>query len=93
MVSVRSLLVTAASLSVAFAQYQGAIVQPESYAVIAPGASFDFSYDGVGDYSVSSYNYSVYLFTEMPTSFLPSGEFANGYFFGRFDYPNYPGKL
>ncbi|KAK0449114.1 hypothetical protein EV421DRAFT_1780008 [Armillaria borealis] len=50
-----------------------------------PGESFDFKYDGMADYSVSGYNYSVWLFTSLPHLSGP------GYYFGRYDYANYPG--
>ncbi|KAF8914885.1 hypothetical protein CPB85DRAFT_1433366 [Mucidula mucida] len=94
MIAFRSILTTGALLlcsSAAFAQYAGSIIQPASNTVIAPGESFPFQYDIVADYSVSSYNFNVYLFTEPPTTFTPSGSFANGYFYGRYDQANYPG--
>jgi len=67
------------------------IVQPTSGTAVQPGAPFDFEYNGMADYSVSSYNYTVFLFTEAPTSFADSQAFAQGYYFGRFSNPNYPG--
>ncbi|KAK0503989.1 hypothetical protein EDD18DRAFT_1305776 [Armillaria luteobubalina] len=45
----------------------------------------------MADYSVSGYNYSVWLFTSLPESFAPSESFGAGYYFGRYDYANYPG--
>ena len=68
----------------------GDISLPQPGTQIAPGASFNFSYEIRGDYCTSSYAYSVYLVTDAPTSLQPSDIFMGGYFFGRFDAPNYP---
>ncbi len=57
-----------------------------------PGQSFAFHYDGMAEYSVSGYNYSVWLFTSLPLAFLPSQSFGAGHFFGRYNYANYPGR-
>ncbi|KAK7469345.1 hypothetical protein VKT23_003825 [Stygiomarasmius scandens] len=70
----------------------GTIVLPAEGTVINPGQAFDFSYDARGDYGVTSYNYTVFLFTSDPGSFSPSSEFARGHFFGRFSNPNFPGN-
>ncbi|THV03896.1 hypothetical protein K435DRAFT_791468 [Dendrothele bispora CBS 962.96] len=70
----------------------GTIVLPTEGTVINPGQAFDFSYDARGDYGVTSYNYTVFLFTSTPGSFSPSEEFARGHFFGRFSNPNFPGN-
>ncbi|EEB89748.1 hypothetical protein MPER_12123 [Moniliophthora perniciosa FA553] len=71
--------------------FHSEIVKPAPGTTIAPGQAFDFQYHGVADYSISGYNYSVWLFTELPSGF-PSGEDVGaGEFLGRFDYPNYPG--
>ncbi|KAK7056906.1 hypothetical protein VNI00_002624 [Paramarasmius palmivorus] len=67
------------------------IQKPESGTVIAPGQAFDFQYRGVADYSVSSYNYSVWLFTEKPNGFVSGDDIGAGELLGRFDYQNYPG--
>ncbi|KAJ7761574.1 hypothetical protein DFH07DRAFT_421590 [Mycena maculata] len=69
-----------------------AIISPADGTQIAPGAAFDFNYNSIADYGVSSYNYSVYLLTAPPTSFAPSATFAAGHYFGRFAEPNYPGN-
>lgn len=69
---------------------KGDIILPHPGTHIAPGAAFNFSYEIRGDYCTSSYAYSVFLVTDTPTSFAPSDVFMGGYFFGRFDAPNYP---
>ncbi|OBZ71739.1 hypothetical protein A0H81_08753 [Grifola frondosa] len=68
----------------------GTIAAPAPGTAIAPGAAFNFSYNAHGDYCISSYAFSVYLVTEVPTALAPSEEFMSGYFFGRFDTANYP---
>ena len=69
------------------------IVSPADGDVIVAGSSFPFEYRTRADYGVSSYNYTVWLFTTRPESTIPSDLFATGYFFGRFSLPNYPGEL
>ena len=69
---------------------KGDIVLPHPGTHIAPGSAFNFTYEIRGDYCTSSYAYSVFLVTDTPTSFAPSDVFMSGYFFGRFDAPNYP---
>lgn len=69
----------------------GTISSPAPGTVIAPGASFDFQYNTRADYGVSSYNYTVFLLTSLPASFSASAEVADGHFFGRYGFPNYPG--
>jgi len=75
----------------------GAIVQPTAGTTVAPGALFNFTYNVMADYSVSSFAYHVWLL-DTPgvsagganaslTSLLTS---TSGYYFGKFDYPNYP---
>ncbi|KAJ6563541.1 hypothetical protein B0H10DRAFT_2239378 [Mycena sp. CBHHK59/15] len=44
-----------------------------------PGAAFDFRYNTMADYGVTSYNYSVWLLTSMPTTFAQSTDFAEGH--------------
>ncbi|KAK0448904.1 uncharacterized protein EV420DRAFT_1566089 [Desarmillaria tabescens] len=68
----------------------GVITAPANGTVIMPGESFAFSYDAMADYSVSTYNYTVFLFTKLPSSLFSSTEWSSGHYFGRFDYPNYP---
>ena len=68
----------------------GTILLPQPGTQIAPGALFNFSYDIRGDYCTSSYAFSVYLVTDVPTSAAPADVFMGGFFFGRFDAPNYP---
>ncbi|KAK0471547.1 hypothetical protein IW261DRAFT_1344343, partial [Armillaria novae-zelandiae] len=69
------------------------ITAPANGTVIMPGESFAFSYDPMADYGVSTYNYTVFLFTKLPSSLYSSTEWSSGHYFGRFDYPNYPGKF
>ncbi|KAF7365104.1 26S proteasome subunit P45 [Mycena venus] len=68
------------------------IVKPADGTHISPGQAFDFSYQSIADYGVSSYNYSVYLFTTPPLAFMTSQNFGAGHYFGRFAQPNYPGN-
>lgn len=69
----------------------GVISAPAEGTVIAPGQAFDFAYGIHADYCSSSYNYSVWLMTEMPQAFSPSPTFTTGYLFGTYDAANYPG--
>ncbi|TDL22591.1 hypothetical protein BD410DRAFT_722675 [Rickenella mellea] len=66
----------------------GTINAPANGTAIAPGASFDFSYSVHADYCVSSYNFTVWLFTT-PVKNILAGT-ATGYLFGRFSEENYP---
>ncbi|TFK35237.1 hypothetical protein BDQ12DRAFT_668732 [Crucibulum laeve] len=68
------------------------IVYPAPGSVIMPGASFDFKYQSIADYGISSYNFTVWLYTTPPADFAPLKNYASGYFFGRFAEPNYPGN-
>ncbi|KAI0688889.1 hypothetical protein C8Q76DRAFT_772075 [Earliella scabrosa] len=68
----------------------GSILLPHPGTHVAPGESFNFSYSIRGDYCTSSYAFSVFLVTDTPTSAAPADVFMGGYFFGRFDAPNYP---
>ncbi|KAH9846348.1 hypothetical protein C2E23DRAFT_744291 [Lenzites betulinus] len=68
----------------------GQIELPTPYTHIAPGAAFDFAYLPSADYCRSTFAYSVWLITDVPSSFAPMDVFAAGTFFGRFDFPNYP---
>lgn len=70
----------------------GQIEQPAAGAHIAPGESFDFSYLPSADYCRSTYAFSVWLVTDVPASLAPMDVFMGGHFFGRFDFPNYPGE-
>lgn len=82
----------------------GSIVEPTAGSTIAPGAKFNFTYNVLADYSVSSFWYHVWLLdpahahrgsaAEPSMSALSSlsSIFNTGYYFGRYDYPNYPGK-
>nr|GAT60134.1 predicted protein [Mycena chlorophos] len=77
----------------AAAQNKATINLPKSGTSIAPGEVFDFQYNTMADYGVTSYNYTVWLFTSgLPSSFAPSLNWADGHFFGRFSEPNYPGN-
>ena len=81
----------------------GIISQPSSGAAIRPGEAFNFTYIPMADYSVSTFYYHVIL---LNASSLDSGSddstaallnqpastlFTSGYYFGRYDYENYPG--
>ncbi|KAI0629804.1 hypothetical protein C8Q77DRAFT_1029982, partial [Trametes polyzona] len=70
----------------------GKILAPTAYEPIAPGAAFNFSYHASADYCRSTYAYSVWLVTQAPgtESLAPADVWGGGWFFGRFDYPNYP---
>ncbi|KAJ7134726.1 hypothetical protein C8R44DRAFT_829132 [Mycena epipterygia] len=70
----------------------GTITSPADGTVIAPGQAFDFQYETMADFGVTSYNFTVWLLTSMPTSFAPSTNFGEGHFFGRFAEPNFPGN-
>ncbi|KAI0087821.1 hypothetical protein BDY19DRAFT_892506 [Irpex rosettiformis] len=79
----------------------GTISQPISGAPIRPGEAFDFTYTPMADYSVSTFYYHVFLLdASMPDSngnasaLLDqpmSSLLTSGYYFGRYDYENYPG--
>ncbi|KIK57257.1 hypothetical protein GYMLUDRAFT_46516 [Collybiopsis luxurians FD-317 M1] len=66
------------------------IVLPANGTKVAPGAQFAFKYDSIADSTVSSYNFTVVLFTQLPSSFAESSNYAAGYTFGQFDVANYP---
>ena len=70
-----------------------AINQPTPFTQIAPGANFTFSYNSLGDYGRSSYAYHVWLLADdaMDKPLAPASLFTSGYYFGRFDFANYPG--
>ena len=80
----------------------GSILAPKPGTKILPGAQFDFSYFGRADYGVSSYNYHVWLLGDQVSSdgFMgglggSSGgkdSYIHGWYFGRFDYQNWPGR-
>ncbi|KAJ6585371.1 hypothetical protein B0H19DRAFT_1059605 [Mycena capillaripes] len=71
----------------------GTIIAPADGTVIAPGETFAFSYDSMADFGISSYNYTVFLLTSVPTSFEQSIDFAQGHYFGRFAEPNFPALI
>ncbi|KAJ8080486.1 hypothetical protein PM082_017319 [Marasmius tenuissimus] len=71
---------------------EAGIVSPVNGTRIKPGASFPFEYQTMGDYGVTSYNFTVWLFTQPPETFHSSNIWAGGYNFGRFAEPNYPGN-
>ncbi|KAF5382573.1 hypothetical protein D9615_002888 [Tricholomella constricta] len=70
----------------------GTIVSPRVGSTIAAGSTFEFYYQTRADYSISSYNFTVWLFTSPPKVTATSELFTTGYFFGRFSEPNYPGN-
>ncbi|KAK7056897.1 hypothetical protein VNI00_002615 [Paramarasmius palmivorus] len=69
-----------------------AIISPANGTHIAPGTSFDFEYQIMAERGLSSYNYHVWLFTQKPSEFSPSLNWAGGYYFGMFANPNFPGN-
>jgi hypothetical protein len=71
----------------------GTIILPTEGTIIGPGEVFDFEYNGMADFGISSYNFTVWLLTAMPTSVAPSINFAQGHYFGRFSLPNFPGEF
>lgn len=77
------------------AQDPGTILQPTSGTNIAPGTQFNFSYFGRADYGVSSYNYHVWLVGEdlMNDSLGTKDVLTTGWYFGTFDYNNWPGEF
>lgn len=73
---------------------------PLAGTAVLPGANFTFTYNPHADYGLSSFAFHVWLLTgEDPdedfgnsfTSLITSN--PSGYYFGRFDYPNYPGEI
>ncbi|KAG6857161.1 hypothetical protein H0H87_008731 [Tephrocybe sp. NHM501043] len=73
-------------------QSKAEIISPKIGETILAGSKFAFEYRTRADYGVSSYNYTVWLFTKSPATPEPSDLFATGYFFGRYSQPNYPGN-
>ncbi|KZT11903.1 uncharacterized protein LAESUDRAFT_719846 [Laetiporus sulphureus 93-53] len=84
------LLLLFAIIASVLAGTPGTISEPASWTKIAPGATFNFSYNIRADYCKSSYAYSVYLVTEQPSSLAPADLFMSGYYYGRYDAENYP---
>ncbi|KAI0074554.1 hypothetical protein K474DRAFT_1665276 [Panus rudis PR-1116 ss-1] len=68
------------------------IAEPANGTALTPGQNFTFSYIGVADYGRSSYAYHLWLFADdvFEKPFSPSETWTNGYYFGKFDYANYP---
>ena len=73
-------------------QTNSGFIAPAAGTVISPGANFDFKWDTMADYGRSSYNFTVFLFTQLPTGLPPSETWASGYYLGRYAEPNYPGE-
>ena len=75
---------------------KGRIIAPPAGAAVAPGSNFTFQYHPRADYGVSTFWYHVFLLdeaaTQKPTT-NPIDVISTGYYFGRYDYPNYPGAL
>lgn len=78
---------------------KGTIAEPKPGTHIAPGAKFTFQYEPLADYGVSTFWFHVWLLdpsgsppnhSNSITSTL-SSVFNTGYYYGRYDYPNYPG--
>lgn len=87
----------AAALAVTPRSIKGSIEKPLPGTAIAPSTKFDFQYLPLADYGVSTFYYHVWLLDVASldgTAYLAqpfSSLFSSGYYFGRFDYPNYPG--
>lgn len=75
---------------------KGTIVAPTAETAIVPGSNFTFQYFPRADYGVSTFAIHVFLLdessTESPITINPTDLFSSGYYFGRYDYANYPGK-
>lgn len=70
----------------------GSIAQPEPGTHIAPGSQFAFTYRPHADYGMSTFAYHVWLLDGAEGGIdSPVQSGLNGYYFGRFDYANYPG--
>ncbi|EEB95154.1 hypothetical protein MPER_05924, partial [Moniliophthora perniciosa FA553] len=82
----------ALSLAATTLAIEPAIISPANGTSIAPGAAFDFKYQILAERGRSSYNYHVWLFTQPPSEFGPSLNWAGGYYFGMFADPNFPGN-
>ncbi|KZT18432.1 hypothetical protein NEOLEDRAFT_168511 [Neolentinus lepideus HHB14362 ss-1] len=85
-----ALLGLASATSVPRDGTKGTIVSPSAGDSIAPGQAFDFQYNTMADYGSSSYNFTVFLVTAPAKSMVPSTEFMQGHYFGRFQEANYP---
>ena len=77
----------------------GTIDMPLSGTAVLPGANFTFTYNPHADYGLSTFAFHVWLITSPDSTGDSSNPFApfltsdpSGYYFGRFEYPNYPGK-
>ena len=70
---------------------QGLITAPNNDTQIAPGESFEFTYNIRSDYCISSYNYTVWLLTSPLSSLMTLS--TTGVFLGRFSNPNFPGTV
>ncbi|THH28710.1 hypothetical protein EUX98_g5493 [Antrodiella citrinella] len=92
--SITSTLVSllAIAASGVLAQDAASITAPTAGQHIAPGSNFTFSFSGRADYGVSSYAYSVWLLNSTAVGEKVKFEdvFTNGWYFGRYDYANYP---
>ncbi|KAJ6508670.1 hypothetical protein C8R45DRAFT_893348 [Mycena sanguinolenta] len=66
-----------------------AINAPAAGTKIAPGQTFDFSYQSIGDYCASAYDMTVYLFTSLPQNMMASETFATGHYFGPTQYDSW----
>lgn len=72
----------------------GSISQPEPGTHIAPGSQFAFTYRPHADYGISTFAYHVWLLDGAEGGIgSPVQSGLNGFYFGRFDYANYPGML
>lgn len=78
----------AVSLSAVFAQAEngrGTIRFPENGTKVSPGQWVPFYYASMGEYGVTSYNFTVWLYTSDPREGLFTGE-ANGISIGTWSY-------
>lgn len=71
----------------------GTIQQPSDGARLQPGQNFPFKYIPRADYETSTFGYHVWLVDGSgDANAVTFGDGSNGYYYGRYEYPNYPGK-
>lgn len=93
--SVLSLLLLAGLSLSASSPKPGTITAPKNGTAVVPGKNFTFSYQPHADYATSTFAYHVWLLAAPPGTHgagvlsltTPN---VSGFYFGRFDYANYP---
>jgi hypothetical protein len=85
-------LTTTLAASTSFLAVSGSIDSPNSGGIIMPGQAFDFSYNSMADKGISSYNFTVWVFTNRPGPFESSENWAMAHYLGRFGLLNEPGS-